>query len=91
MFNDNKTKDEQYSSSPFKTKKGKRCSGLKFENLERESVTSLYISWHLDRRFASGQEVKLLYAARAMRGHQFGGVPTTPKGRDLFLLGLFFG
>ena len=25
------------------------------------------------------------------RGHQFGGVPTTPRGRDLFLLVLFFG
>ena len=24
------------------------------------------------------------------RGHRFGGVPTTPRGRDLFLLGLFF-
>ena len=23
---------------------------------------------------------------RAMRGHRFGGVPTTPRGRDLFLL-----
>ena len=24
--------------------------------------------------------------ARATRGHRFGGVPTTPRGRDLFLL-----
>ena len=24
-------------------------------------------------------------------GYAFGGVPTTPRGRDLFLLGLFFG
>ena len=29
--------------------------------------------------------------ARATRGHRFGGVPTTPRGRDLLLLGLFFG
>ena len=27
--------------------------------------------------------------ARATRGHRFGGVPITPRGRDLFLLGLF--
>ena len=36
------------------------------------------------------QEVKLFYAARATRGHRFGGVPTTPGGRDLFLLVLIF-
>ena len=33
----------------------------------------------------------VVYAARATRGHRFGGVPTTPKGRDLFLLALIFG
>ena len=44
-----------------------------------------------DRRFSTEQEVKLLYAARATREHEFGGVPTTPRGRDLFLLVLFFG
>ena len=44
-----------------------------------------------DRRFSTEQEVKLLYAARAMHGHRFGGVPITPRGRDLFLLGLIFG
>ena len=54
-------------------------------------MTSLYISRCLDRRFDSDQEVKLFYAARATRRHRFGGVPTTPRGRDLFLLGLFFG
>ena len=37
------------------------------------------------------QEAKSIYATRATRGHQFGGVPTTPRVRDLFLLGLFFG
>ena len=36
------------------------------------------------------QEAKLFYAARATRGHLFCGVPKTPRGRDLFLLGLFF-
>ena len=25
-----------------------------------------------------------------MRGHRFGGVPTNPRGRDLFLLVIFF-
>ena len=28
----------------------------------------------------------LLYEVRATRGHRFGRVPTTPRGRDLFLL-----
>ena len=36
------------------------------------------------------QEVKLFYTARVTRGHRFGGVPTTPRGRDLFLLMIFF-
>ena len=38
-----------------------------------------------------GEEVKLLYTARATHGHRFGGVSTTPRSRDLFLLVLFFG
>ena len=54
-------------------------------------MASLWISRLSDRRFASGQEVKLFYAERATRGHRFGGIPTTSRGRDLFLLGLFFG
>ena len=41
-------------------------------------------------RFPTEQEVKLLYATRATREHPFGGIPTTPRGRDLFLLTLFF-
>ena len=44
-----------------------------------------------DRRFSMEQEAKLIYAERATRGHRFGGVPTTPRGRDLFLLVIFFG
>ena len=40
---------------------------------------------------ASEQEAKSIYAARATREHRFGGVPTTPRGRDLFLLMIFFG
>ena len=31
------------------------------------------------------------YAARATRGHRFGGVPKTPRGMNIFLHGLFFG
>ena len=54
-------------------------------------MTSLKISHRSDRQFASGQEVKLFYATRATRGHQFGGVPTTPRGRGLLLVVLFFG
>ena len=38
-----------------------------------------------------GAKVKFFYAARATRGHRFGGLPTTPRGRDLFLLVLLFG
>ena len=54
-------------------------------------MTSLYISRRSDRRFSSEQEAKLIYAARATRGHRFCGVSTTPRGGDLFLLALFFG
>ena len=71
--------------------KVKTCSRCGFEFLERERVTSLLISRRSDRRFLSKQEAKSVYAARAIRGPLFGGVPTTPRGRDLFLLGLFFG
>ena len=41
--------------------------------------------------FRREQEGKLLYAARTTRTHQFGGVPTTQRGRDIFLLVLIFG
>ena len=58
--------------------------------LERKGVPSLYIFGHSDRRFSTEQEVELLYAARATHGHRFGGVPTTPRGRDLFLLMILF-
>ena len=30
-----------------------------------------------------GARRKSIYAARATRGHRFGGVPTTPRGRDV--------
>ena len=62
-----------------------------FEILERESVPSLKIFYRSNRRFSTEQEAKSIYAARDTRGHRFGGVPTTPRGRDLFLLVLFFG
>ena len=42
-------------------------------------------------RFSTEQEAKLIYTARATRGHRFGEVLTTPRGRDLFLLALIFG
>ena len=54
-------------------------------------MPSLKISRRLNRRFSMEQEAKSIYAARATRGHRFCGVPKTPKDRDLFLLGLFFG
>ena len=52
---------------------------------------SLTISGRSDRRFSTEQEAKSIYAVSATRGHRFGGVPTTPRGRDLFLLLVFFG
>ena len=54
-------------------------------------MTSLYISRRLDRRFSTDQEEKSVYEARAKLGHRFSGVLTTPRGRDLFLFGLFSG
>ena len=53
-------------------------------------MASLWDSGLLDCRFSTEQEAKLLYAARATRGHPFGGVPKTQRGRDLFLLALIF-
>ena len=64
---------------------------IRFLERERERAHSLYICGHSDRRFSTEQEDKLIHAARAKRGHRFGGVLTTPRGRNLFLLGLFFG
>ena len=57
----------------------------------RERVCDLTLDFQRsDHRFASSQEVKLFYTTRATRGHRFGGVPTTPRGRGLLLLVLFF-
>ena len=53
-------------------------------------MASLWDSGRSDCRFSTEQERKLFYAARATRGHRFGGIPTTPRGRDLFLLVLIF-
>ena len=52
---------------------------------ERESHFSLEL-WPIGPSVSIEQEGKLFYAARATRGHRFGGVPTTPRGRNLFLL-----
>ena len=57
--------------------------------IERESAFSLGF-WSIGPSVFTEQEVKLFYAARATRGHQFGGVLTTQRGRDLFLLALIF-
>ena len=67
-----------------------RCSGWVLDFF-RERAPSLKDSDLSDRRFSTEQEAKLLYAVRTTRGHRFGGVPTTPRGRDLFLLALIFG
>ena len=58
------------------------------QSLQRESLTSLLIFRHLDRRFSSEQEEKLVYTTRATREHQFCGVSTTPGGRGFLLLDL---
>ena len=87
-----KTKVEIVSSSSFEIENRAVGSGWAFFIFrERERAPSLQISGQSDRRFSTEQEVKLLYAARATRGNRFGGVLTTPRGRDLFLLALFFG
>ena len=66
-----------------RAKIGWRCSEFWFCVLCGDSGRS-------DRQFSTEQEVKLLYAARVTRGHRFGGVSTTPRGRDLFILRLIF-
>ena len=70
---------------------GSDAVGWNFDFLERKGAHSLWIFGRLDRRFLTEQEVKLFYVARVTRGHRFGGVSTTPIGRDLFLLVLIFG
>ena len=65
----------------------KNGSGWDFSFLEREGAPSLYDFGRSDSRFSTEQEVKLFYAARATRAHRFGGILTTLRGRDLFLLG----
>ena len=77
-FEDTNVQDEKWG-----------CSRLELIFLERESSFSLGFD-RLDRRFSTEQEGKLFYTARTTRGHRFGGVPTTPRGRDLFLLVLIF-
>ena len=59
--------------------------------VEREGAPSLKICGRSDGRFSTEQEAKSIYVARATRGHRYGGVPNTPRCRDLFLRGLFFG
>ena len=54
-------------------------------------MPSLSIFGHSDRRFSTEQEAKLFYAARATLGYLFDGVSKTPRGRNLFLLVIFFG
>ena len=82
----NKTKAP---SSPWRLLE-KRAVGVETGFRERMSDFSLDFPTS-DRRFSLGQEEKSIYVARATRGHRFCGVSTTPRSRDLFLLGLFFG
>ena len=63
---------------------------LSFRERERESSFSLDFR-PFEPSVLDGARAKSIYAARATRRHRFGGVPTTPRGRDLFLLVLFFG
>ena len=57
---------------------------------ERESTFSLDFL-PFGPSVLDGARSKAVFAARVTRGHRFGGVPKTPKGKDLFLLALFFG
>ena len=64
--------------------------GLDFSFLERERVAFLKVFGRSDSLFSTEQEGNLLYVAKTTRRHRFGGGPTTPRGRDLFLLVLIF-
>ena len=75
----------------LRDQKRERCSRL-LVVISRERKCSFSLDFRqLNRQFSTEQEVKLFYLARATRGHRFGGVPTTPRGMDLFLLVLIFG
>ena len=75
----------------LKAKNVKRCSGCwKCESRERKCDFSLYFQ-PIGPSVFDGARSKSIYAARATRGHRFGGVPITPRDMDLFLLVLFFG
>ena len=87
------TKDEQFVFSKRAQNGQNRavlemgCSGWNFLVLERERepfLSRIVANWTVG--FSTEQEGKLFYAARATRGHRFGGVSTTPRGRNLFLL-----
>ena len=71
------------------------CSGWGFSFLERERTFSLDFQPIGPSVFDGARSKVALhgegYAVRATRRHRFGGVPTTPRGRDLFLLVIFFG
>ena len=65
--------------------------GWVFEVLERERESSFSLDFRsFGPSVSTEQKAKSIYAARATRGYQFGGVPTTLRGRDIFLLMLFF-
>ena len=75
----------------LRPKTGRDAVGARFLK-SRERKCSFSLDFRLiRRRFSTEQEVKLFYAARATRRRRFGGVLTTPRGRDLFLLVLIFG
>ena len=78
-------------SSPFlRHKSAVRCSGRGILVLERESSFSLDF-WPFGPLVLDGARSKVDLHGEGYAWTPIGGVPTTPRGRDPFLLCLFFG
>ena len=59
--------------------------------LERERESSFSLGFRpIGPSVFDGARRKVVLRGEATRGHRFGGVPTTPRGRDLFILVLIF-
>ena len=82
----NKTKEEIVFFFPILEKENVQ---EKWVSDLRESLSLNFLAFRPSVLF--GPRSKVVLRGKATRGHQFFGVSTTPRGRDLFLLDLFFG
>ena len=86
----NEEKDKNVNSGLLPSKRPKKGAVVEMDYngpdfvifLEKEHILSRIPG---NRTVGSRRSKKQSYS-RATRGHQFGGVPRTPRGRDLFLL-----